>query len=144
MTYWSSFNVHMGKKTLFSSMYKMDWIWAQSIWFLKITFGLHLAFQPSFWPHLFWFLKINYYFLSINLSLINILVKQIFGLYLAFYGLSLIPWHGNHRYLGVLNEKFSKISMQIEHSILYTFSGSLKLGVAFAWPYDILGISKCF
>ena len=79
--------------------------------FLWFCMSLLKSYQPSFWPHLFWFLESNYCFYQSLLSLINILMKQIFDLYLAFYGLCLICTTG---IIGKYTENCSKISMQMD------------------------------
>ena len=71
------------------NLYKIFWVlpWWPFCSLLRFCMSLLKSYQPSFWPHLFWFLESNYCFYQSLLSLINILMKQIFDLYLAFYGL---------------------------------------------------------
>ena len=109
--------------------------------FLWFCMSLLKSYQPSFLPHLFWFLESNYCFYQSLLSLINILMKQIFDLYLAFYGLCLIQRDSK---ICALHENCSNISMQIEQSIFTTFSCIETwsgLCLAFMWPFMIFWVS---
>ena len=87
---------------------------------MKITFGLHLAFQPSFWPYLFWFLESNHCFLWIILLLLLINFFFIFSYveeyeedFWPLFGL-LWPLLNTTGIIGRYTENCSKISMQMD------------------------------
>ena len=67
-------------------------------------------------------------------------MKQIFDLYLAFYGLCLLQ---RDLKICALHENCSDISMQIEQSIFSTFScieAWSGLCLAFMWPFMIFRV----